>query len=185
MLDDYKIYETNGSLKERNEINEKVEDKNKDKNNDKNEDIKNNKISIDMNDYELNSSSYEDAIKYDHRTYFEYYLSLIRTKQSVIFTFYTYKDYNSRIIKISLFLFSFGLFYIVNALFFNDSTMHQIYEDHGVFNFIFQIPQIIYSTIISIVIRTILSLLSLSEKNIIEIKNQETLEIANNTAKKK
>ena len=63
--------------------------------------------------------------------------------------------------------------------------MHQIYEDHGVFNFIFQIPQIIYSTIISIVIRTLLSLLSLSEKNIIEIKNQETLETAKNTAKEK
>ena len=176
IMDENINYQTNNYIKEKEEINDKIEDKDGDKNN---------KMNIDLNDYELNSSSYEDAIKYDHRTYFEYYLSLIRTKHMIIFTFYTYNDYNPRIIKISLFFFSFGLFYIVNALFFNDSTMHQIYEDHGVFNFIFQIPQIIYSTIISVVIRTILSLLSSSEKNIIEIKNQKTLEEAKNTAKKK
>ena len=178
IMNNNKITESNKIIKEKDKINDKVADEDKDKE-------KNNQISIELNDYELNSSSYEDAIKYDHRTYFEYYLSLIRTKQVVIFTFYTYNDYNSRILKIFLFLFSFGLFYIVNALFFNDSTMHQIYEDHGAFNFIYQIPQILYSTIISIVIRTILSLLSLSEKNIIEIKNQKNLEAANNTAKEK
>ena len=121
-----------------------------------------------MNDYELNSLAYKEAIKYDKRTYWEYYFSLIRTKHLIVFTFYTSTDYNSIIIKISLFLFAFAIFYIVNALFFNDSTMHKIYEDHGVFNFIYQLPQILYSTIITMVIKTILNLLSLTEKNIIE-----------------
>ena len=140
---------------------------------------------IDLNDYELNSLSYKEAVKYDHRTYWEYYFSLIRTKQLIVFTFYTYSDYNSKLIKIFLFLIAFSLFYVVNALFFNDSTMHQIYEDQGVFNFIYHIPQILYSTIISVVIKTILSLLSLSEKNIIEIKNQENIEKANIVMKEK
>ena len=63
--------------------------------------------------------------------------------------------------------------------------MHQIYEDQGVFNFIYHIPQILYSTIISVVIKTILSLLSLSEKNIIEIKNQKNIEKANIVMKEK
>ena len=142
-------------------------------------------ITNDFNDYELNSLSYDYALKYDNRTYWEYYLSLIRTKQLIVFSFYTYSDYNSKIIKIFLFFIAFALFYIVNALFFNDSTMHQIYEDQGSFNFIYQIPQILYSTIISVVIKTILNILSLTEKDIIEIKNQKNLESANEEMKKK
>ena len=161
-------------------------DKNiQEKTNHKETDIYDNIITNDFNDYELNSLSYDDALKYDNRTYWEYYLSLIRTKQLIVFTFYTYSDYNSKIIKIFLFFIAFALFYIVNALFFNDSTMHQIYEDQGSFNFIYQIPQILYSTIISVVIKTILNILSLTEKDIIEIKNQKNLELANEEMKNK
>ena len=155
-----------------------------DKEHEKNKEVKDDKIITDLNDNELNSLSYEDALKYDYRTYWEYYLSLIRTKQLIIFTFYTYNDYNSKLAKMSLFFFSLALFYIINALFFNDSTMHKIYEDKGDFNFIYQIPQILYSTIISIVIKSILSILSLTEKNIIKIKSQKTLEMANSEIKK-
>ena len=52
--------------------------------------------------------------------------------------------------------------------------MHKIYEDQGAFNFIFQIPQIIYSTMISNVINIIIKYLSLSQKNILEIKKEKT-----------
>ena len=37
----------------------------------------------------------------------------------------------------------------MNAIFFNDETMHKIYEDEGSFNLIYNLPQIIYSSIIS------------------------------------
>ena len=126
-----------------------------------------------FNDYEINSLSYQDALKYDNRTYFQYYFSLLRTKHLLILTFYTYDDYNSRIIKIILFLFSFALYYTVNALFFTDSTMHKIYEDKGTFNLIYQIPQIFYSSIISSIINTIVKTLSFSEKNIIILKKEK------------
>ena len=99
-------------------------------------------------------------------------------KHLIIFTFYTRSDYNSRIIKINLFLFSFALYYCVNTLFFNDTTMNQIYEDQGDFNFIYQIPQILYSTIISSIIKLILTNLSLTESSIVNIKNQKNLKIA-------
>ena len=58
----------------------------------------------------------------------------------------------------------------MNTLFFTDSTMHKIYEDKGKFNFLYQIRQILYSTIISSVNNIIISYLSLSEKNILKIK---------------
>ena len=78
--------------------------------------------------------------------------------------------------KIQLFLFSFALFFTVNALFFNDSTIHQIYENDGIFNFVYNIPQIIYSTIISALIDIIVKKLSLTEKQILEIKLQKSIE---------
>ena len=53
--------------------------------------------------------------------------------------------------------------------------MHQIYIDKGMFNFSFQIPQIIYSTIISCVIKLILNQLSLTEKKIVSLKQKAFL----------
>ena len=132
-----------------------------------------NNDNINYNDYELNTLTYEKAVLIDKRTYIQYYFSLIKITHLIIFTFYTKTDYNSKIIKISLFLFSFTLYYVVNALFFNDSTMHKIYEDEGSFNFIYQLPQIIFSTIISAIINAIVKFLSLSEKKILSIKDEQ------------
>ena len=49
--------------------------------------------------------------------------------------------------------------------------MHLIYKNKGIYNFLFQLPQIIYSTIISIILGTILSHLSLTQNNVTKIKN--------------
>ena len=122
-------------------------------------------------DKELNSFKYIEALKYDKRTYIQYYISLLKIKHLFIFCFITKNDYNSRIIKISLFLFSFALLYTINSFFFQDNEIHKIYEDKGNFDFIYQIPQIIYSTIISAIINLLIKFLSLSDSNIISLKN--------------
>jgi len=129
-----------------------------------------NNININYNDFELNTLSYKEALEIDKRTYFQYYISLLRTKHSFIFTFITKNDYNSFIIKMCLFYFGFALNLTVNVFFFNDSTMHKIYEDNGKFNFTYQIPQIIYSTIISSLINFAIRYFSLSEKDLLKIK---------------
>ena len=49
--------------------------------------------------------------------------------------------------------------------------MHKLYEDEGKFNFIYQLPQILYSSLISIGLNTLLKLLALSQDGIIELKN--------------
>ena len=129
-----------------------------------------------MNDYELNSLYYEEALKIDKRTYIQYYISLLKTKHLLVFTFYTNDDYNAKIIKISLFFFFLALYYTVNALFFNDSTMHKIYEDNGIFNFIYQINHIMYSGIISFVITELAKYFSLSQKHVLKIKNEKKID---------
>ena len=60
----------------------------------------------------------------------------------------------------------------MNALFFSDSTMHKIYVDKGTFNFIYQIPQILYSSIISSFIHILINFLSVSEKSIIKLREE-------------
>ena len=123
-----------------------------------------------LNDCELNRLQYKDAIKYDKRIYMQYYWSLLKIGDLFLFAFVRNNDYNSNIIKISLFFFSFSLYYTVNAFFFTDSTMNKIYEDNGQYDFIYQIPKIIYSNLICTVINIIVKFLSLSEKNILSIK---------------
>ena len=127
---------------------------------------------------ELNSLVYEEALKYDQRSYFQYYISLLLQKHLMLFTFYPSGDYNLYTLKFILFLLSFSLYFSINGLFFSDNTMHKIYQDKGAFNILFQIPQILYSSIISAIINIILKQLSLSDKNIIKIKNEKDYKTA-------
>ena len=54
--------------------------------------------------------------------------------------------------------------------------MHKIYLDEGSFNLIYQLPQIIYSSLISSILNIILNQLSLSEKNILQLKENKNNE---------
>ena len=131
------------------------------------------------NDFELNSFIYSDALKYDKRGFFECYISLIKTKQPILFSFWPIKDYNSIIIKIDLFFLSFSIYYFINALFFDETTIHKIYEDEGIYNLIYLIPHILYSFLVSHTLITIIKYFSLSERNIYEIKQEKNYEKAN------
>ena len=110
-------------------------------------------------------------MKKDKRTFTQLYISLIKTKHLLIFTFCQLKDYNSQIIKIFLFFFTFELNLTVSAMFYSDSTMHKIYFDEGEFDFTYQLPQMIYSLIISSILSTLLKYLGLYEQDIVEFKN--------------
>ena len=126
-----------------------------------------------MNDEQMNNLEYEIALIIDKRTYFQYYFSLLKKKQLLLFSFYPNNDYNLITVKISLLILSFSLYFTINGFFFNDSTMNKINKDHGKYNLLFQIPQIFYSTIISTIINIILKWLSLSEKQILHIKKEK------------
>ena len=137
-----------------------------------------------LNDQELNSLSYDMALKYDKRTYCQYYWALLKKKQLILFAFIPTNDYNLNTIKISLFIISFSLYFTINGFFFTDDTMHKVYEDKGKFNLFYHIPQILYSTLVSSLINIVLKMLSLSEKDIISIKEQNDIVKAREKAKK-
>ena len=124
-------------------------------------------------DDEKNDFEYNLSLRYDKRTYCQYYLSLIKTKHNLIFSFFYNKDYNSRIIKNDLFFIGFALNYTVNALFYNDSTMHNIYRKNGSSNIEYQLPKIVYSSLISLILETLIKMFALSNNKILEFKNNK------------
>ena len=124
-------------------------------------------------DEEINGLSYNLAILYDKRSFCQYYGSLLKTQHNLICAFFNKKDYNSGIIKIDLFLIGFVIEYTINALFYNDDTMHKIYKSKGQFDLEEQLPIIIYSNIISYILNNILNYFALSNDAIISFKQSK------------
>ena len=165
-------------------IKKKIENENKsiDKTNLKlnpsEKEINSDKLSVEeksekLNDFELSELNYEDALKKDKRTFIQLYISLIKRKHLFIFSFILQNDFNSLILKIFLFFFTFTIYLIINALFYSDSTMHKIYVDQGKFDFTYQLPQMIYSLLISTILKLLLNFLGLYEEEIFELKNNK------------
>jgi len=123
------------------------------------------------NDYELNSLNYKEALEIDKRTYFQYYISLLKTKHPIIFSFCPIRDNNVLIIKICLFCLSFSIYFFFATLLFNYSAIHEVYEQKGSYNISYFMKQIIISFIISYIINIFVKYITLSERNISELKS--------------
>ena len=65
----------------------------------------------------------------------------------------------------------------MNCLFFNDNLIHKIFLDNGAYRIIYQLPNIIYTSIISITINLMLKLLSLSENKLLQIKKTNSISL--------
>ena len=114
-------------------------------------------------------------MKIDKRTYCQYYVSLLKTQHNLICALFNNNDYNSGIIKMDLFFIGFAIEYTINALFYNDDTMHKIYKTKGEFDLETQIPIAFYSTIISNILNYPLNFLALSNDPIINFKQDNSL----------
>ena len=141
-------------------------------------------MEITYNDFELNSFDYIKAVLYDKRTCFQYYLSLVKRKNLIIFSFCPIKDYNSIIIKSCIFSISFSIYYAINFAFFNDEIMHDIYEVGGKYDIIYFIPMIVISFAASYYITIIIKIIFLSERNIIQVRKELTASFAENISDK-
>ena len=131
---------------------------------------------LDYTEEEKNLLPYNLAKLHDNRSYCVYYISLLRTRHNLFFSFCQDRDYNSKIIKIDLFFIDFAILYAVNCLFFNDDSLHKIYETKGSFNLEYEIPKILYSSLGSMVINTIMKMLALSDNGVIELKQNKAKE---------
>ena len=108
----------------------------------------------------------------DKRKFLQCYWSLIKSKQICIFSFYTYDDYNIKSIKIALFILFVAFYFAFTALFFNDSIMRTIYIYKGNTNAAVHIPNIILSSICSLIMMYIVRFVSLTERDVTKIKSE-------------
>ena len=100
---------------------------------------------------------------------------MLKTKHPIVFAFIPINDYNTIIVKVFIFFFSFCIYYAVNGLFITEDTIHQIYKDRGSYNFRYSLPKIIVSFVISHAISIVIKYVFLSERNILEIKKENSL----------
>ena len=128
---------------------------------------------LEQKDFEINSLDYNEAINLDHRNYLQYYICLLKYNHPIMLSFAPYMDYNSRIIKIFLFFFLINLCHDINVLFFRTDVIDKIYEDKGKYNFSYQIPQILYSALISKFIDSLIKYLALSQDTFVEFKKEK------------
>ena len=123
-----------------------------------------------LDKFELNQLEYEEAIFFDKRAFINIYWDILCREHIIIFTFFICNDYNISFIKYARFIFLFTTDMAMNVFFFSDESMHKIYLNYGKFNFIQQIPQVIYTAIISQLLEVFLCFLSLTDQHIYQIK---------------
>ena len=131
------------------------------------------KIYSEVTDNELNSLSYDDATSKDKRTFYQTYMSLIRTRQLLFFTFKCKNDYNSGIIKFCFFFFIFAFLFFINTLFVDELTLHNIFITGGNLGILHTIPIMFYSVLITSTIKNILLEYIFTENNILSIKETD------------
>ena len=121
--------------------------------------------------FELNDLEYNEAVVQDKRNFIQIYFDLLCREHLIIFTFFICNDYNLLYIKYARFIFLVSTDMAMNVFFFSDDSMHKIFLNYGKYNFIQQIPQIVYTTIISQLMEIFLCYLSLTDKHVYAIKN--------------
>ena len=134
-------------------------------------------INIDPN-LEMNFMPYSEAVQKDKRTFFQYYVSLIKSRHLFVSLFTN--DYNSLLIKISFVLLIFGTCIGINTIFFNDESVQRIYLKKGDYSIIENISQhtmpIIIAAIISSLTKSIISIFIYTDKVIVKLKVKENID---------
>ena len=141
--------------------------------------FENNKSNEILSDFELNDLEYLIALKLDKRNFLKIYWYLLKREHLIIFTFFNRYDYNIFSIKLSKLFLAICTDMAFNVFFFSDESMHNIYITGGKYDYIGQLAQMIYSTIISQILQIILNYLSMTDivyyqiKEILKEKNIE------------
>ena len=124
-----------------------------------------------LDNFELNHLEYEEALILDKRNFCKIYWLILKREHLIIFTFFFHDDYNLYYVKFARFIFLLATDMAMNVFFFSDETMNKLYLSYGKYDFVQQIPQIIYAKIVSNILEVVLCFLSLTDKHYYQIKS--------------
>ena len=124
---------------------------------------------LNLDNFQLNNLEYPDACKYDKRPFLTTYYSVLMREHIILFTFFSWKDYNLFYIKIERFLVLICTQMAMNGLFFSDESMHKANKSDN-YNFVQQLPKIIFSLIATHLIEVALCYFSMTDTVYYRIK---------------
>ena len=139
----------------------------------KDETLSNKKENIIYDDYELNHLDYVQAVKFDERIFLIIYWSLLKREHPIIHTFFAWNDYNLFFVKLSNFFFLITTVMALDALFFSNDSLHNIYVSGGSYNFGYHIVQMVLTIIVYEALQVLLNFLTLTDIDYYKIKEKK------------
>ena len=136
-------------------------------------------LDININEYlstDIDDMDYDDAIKKDNRKFCIYFIDKIKSNQIILNTFCYYEPLKPRAIKILLFILQIDLYLFVNALFFNEEYVSEIFHlKQDTFYDTFQrfIGNCFYAGLVGIIVSYIIECFFIDEKKIKGILKRE------------
>ena len=141
--------------------------------NEKNKNINKSKANknsiIFKSDDDLQELNYENAIKYDKRTYLRIYWAFLIDKQIILSTFFTKNYFSLFIIKLSFLVCTFQISFFLNAFFYTDEYISNAYHNDGILDFFSGLPKSIYSLLATMAITNLLNILSNSKSELMPV----------------
>ena len=95
---------------------------------------------------------------------------LLKREHIILFTFINRNDYNLFSVKLSNLFLAVGSDMAFNVFFFSDESMHKIYTSGGENDFIGQLAQMVYSTIISQLLQIFINYLTMTDIHYYQLK---------------
>ena len=134
------------------------------------------KFNIDMEEYlkqDYDDMDFEDALKYDKRTFHEFFFDRFNENQIIMNTFFYKENIKPMSIKILLLLLNIDLYFVVNGLFFSEEYISQLYhstEEEKFFTFVPRsFSRFFYTTMVGVVVGVIIDCMFVEEKKIKKI----------------
>ena len=131
------------------------------------------KYGIDEADYlktDFDDMEFDDAIKYDNRTFGEYFWDKFKENQIIMNTFVNKENLKPVTIKVILLLLNIDLYFVVNGLFFSESYISELFhleEEEKFFSYFPRsISRFFYTTIVGVIVSTIMDCILIEEKKV-------------------
>ena len=132
---------------------------------------------------DIDDQEFEDIIQQDKRKFKEYFIESLNEKQLFLNTFNVQDNFRPTSLKMVLFVLTLILYAFINALFYGDDEISEIYHIEGEDPFFGFLPRsktrYIYSVIVGTIIGLILSLFFVEEMRMKKIFTREKKNIVN------
>ena len=144
-----------------------------------------NKYGFDPEEYlktEPDDMDFDDALKYDKRSFGEYFRIKFIKNQILMDTFVNKENLKPISIKILLFLLKINLYFLVNGLLFSEDYISELYhskEEEKFFSFFFRAyKRCFYTTIVGAIIGIIIDFIFIEEKKVkrLFLRERENIE---------